>query len=519
MAQQRYDVAILGLGPVGSLAAILLARAGLEVVAVERDEEVYKLPRAVNLDGEIVRALQPVGLAEQVDALLQKVRPGERVGFANSKREFLFGAEAVALGANGWQPMNFFDQPELEAFLREQALAPDNVTAFIGYEAESFSQDAEQASLRISGQGQSHTLQASYLLACDGASSSVRRGLGIEWINLGYDHDWLVVDVITKPGHTLELTTLQVCDPDRIATYVCTKDPYRRWEFKLNPGETWAEMQQPERIQSLLDPWTPRGTYEIRRAAVYQFHAATAATWRDHRIFIAGDAAHQTPPFLGQGMNSGMRDVVNFAWKLPMVLSGLCAPGMLDTYQSERDAHAHDLVDWAVALGQLMEHTAAVEAAQRAGETPPSAPAALQASGYGQGRDQPPLRRGVIVEQQVRDDGFTGYLFSQPLVLEPDSGRHVRMDELLGPGFCVVAKTAAGLQMSESSRDILQAIGARTLQLEGLQKQRGHFDRVFGAAETAIVRPDRCIFGYTDGDYDLDALIALLAEKLQLNAA
>jgi 3-(3-hydroxy-phenyl)propionate hydroxylase len=528
MSQSNYDIAVLGMGPVGCLAAITLARSGLKVAAIERDMDVYKLPRAVNLDAEIVRALQPYGLAEEVNSLLQTVRPGERVGFANSKREFMFGRPSAEFGANGWQPMNMFDQPELEGYLRQTALDHDNVDAFIGYTAVDFAEIADTVVVDIEAGDTTRQVSASYLLACDGASSFVRSKLNIGWHDLGYNHDWLVVDVITKPGHTLDTTTLQVCDPDRITTYVCTKEPYRRWEFKLNEGETWDEMLQPERIQSLIDPWTPPGTYDIRRAAMYQFHAATADTWRVGRIFIGGDAAHQTPPFLGQGMNAGMRDVINLAWKLPMVINGICSPELLDSYQAEREAHAHDLVEWAVSIGRLMEHLAAVEAAENSGAPPPEEPPGLRQAGYGQGRDQPPLRAGVIMQQQVKEGGAAGFLFSQPFIQADDDDtlsklglsrdQKVRLDEVLGPGFCIVGKTAADLEVSEASLQLLDKIGASRVSLAGLDAARGHFDRAFEFTDVVIVRPDRYVFGHADAEHSLDDLIADLAQKLYINS-
>jgi 3-(3-hydroxy-phenyl)propionate hydroxylase len=361
--EHTYDVIVVGLGPVGSLLTLLLSRQGVRVAAVERDEAVYKLPRAVNLDGEIVRALQPVGLAEELDALLQTTREGERAGFVDSEHNWLFGQDLNTVGPCGWQSLNMFDQPQVEQFLRDQALASDNVDAFVGCAAQGLGQNDQSVSVAINGAGVHRTLRGTYLIACDGAASGIRKALGVPWVNLGYDQDWLVVDVETKPGHTLGVATMQVCDPDRIVTYVCTKEPYRRWEFRLNEGETWEQMLEPEAIAGLLDKWTPRATYSVRRAAMYQFHAATADTWRVGRALIAGDAAHQTPPFLGQGMNTGMRDVVNLSWKLPMVLDGRADDRLLDSYQLERKAHARDLVDWAVAIGRLMEHMAAVEAA------------------------------------------------------------------------------------------------------------------------------------------------------------
>ena len=516
-ASADFDIAIIGMGPVGATAALFLARAGLTVVVIERDEAVYKLPRAVALDGEIIRGFQRLGLGEQVASLLQPLRPGEHVGFGNSKREWLFKQVPTPFNSNGWQSFNMFDQPELEGFLRETALAEPNVTAHIGAEATAIS-DADGRVVidgRQLGSGEAFQLSARYLIGCDGASSFVRRSIGSGWHDLGYDHDWLVVDIVTHPDHPLDRNTMQVCDPDRLSTYVRTKDPYRRWEFKLNPGETWEEMLEPERIQSLIDPWAARGTYDIRRAAVYQFHAAVADRWRSGNIFIAGDAAHQTPPFLGQGMNAGMRDAINLAWKLPLVMSGEASSALLDSYQAERLAHATDLVDWAVAIGQLMEHLAAVEDAERKGEPRPQVPDKQQSSGYGQGREMPPLRDGVIVLGQLSDHGSTGYLFSQPMVRD-GNGHEFRLDEGLGPGFAVVARDADALKVSPASEAALDRLGARRVTLDGLDATQGKFDRLFDDAAAAIVRPDRYVFGHTDESHGLDDLIAQLANLLHL---
>ncbi len=513
---KEFDIAIVGLGPVGALAAILFAEAGLTVAAIERDEEVYRLPRAVNLDGELIRALQRVGRGQAVQDLMQAVRPGDRAGFANSKREWLFGQPFRDFGSNGWQPTNMFDQPELETYLRQQALEHERVHAFIGYEAGSVENQEDQVVVHYASPGSSsvETLSARYAVACDGASSGTRKAFGIGWKDLGYDHQWLVVDVTVREGHTLNNDTVQVCDPDRIVTYVCTKDPYRRWEFKMNPGETADDMLDEEMIFSLIDPWTPRGTYEIRRAAVYQFHAATADRWRQGRVFIAGDAAHQTPPFLGQGMNAGMRDVVNLAWKLPLVIGGTSEDALLDTYFAERNAHAHDLVDWAVSIGRLMDHMAEEERCARDGLPVPGAPEGLQSAGYGQGREQPPIREGAVVLEQVSDTGSTGYLFNQPIVRDSHDAQF-RLDELLGAGFAVVTRKG-NPALSDRSRVVLDQLGARIVSLEGLELVRGHFDRLFDEHDAAIVRPDRLVFGHTTDECTLDQLIQTLAEKLAL---
>ena len=512
-----YDLIIIGLGPAGCTAAILMAEAGLQVAVVEPEVEVYKLPRAVNLDSEIIRAFQTVGRGEAVNQLMQKVRPEERAGFANSNREWLFGQESRSFGPNGWQPMNMFDQPEFEGYLRQQALSHPNVTAFIGYSAIEVTDRPNDVAVGIKADepGEQHELAGRYVLGTDGAASFVRKSLGSGWQSLGYDADWLVVDVTIKPGHTLGLDTLQVCDPDRITTYVCTKDPYRRWEFKMLPGETAEAMLDNDLIMSLIDEWTPRDTYEIRRAAVYQFHAATADKWRQGKIFIGGDAAHQTPPFLGQGMNAGMRDVINFSWKLPLVIRGVCDPLLLDSYEAERSAHAHDLVEWAVSVGKLMDHMAEVERAQRDGLKQPETPEALRSSGYGQGRTQPPIRDGIVLLEQVSDTGSTGYLFAQPEVTDAN-GKLLKLDDILGNGFALVTRSNEKLEISEQTRAILNQLDIGVVSLDGLSTVRGRFDRLFEQFESAIVRPDRLVFGHTDESNSVDDLVAKLAKKLAL---
>ena len=521
---EKYDVALIGLGPVGCCAAILLAEAGLRVVAIEREAEVYALPRAVNLDGEIIRAFQQVGRGQAVQDLMQTVRPDDRAGFANSKREWLFGQKSRSFGRNGWQPGNMFDQPEVESYLRTEATEHENVDALIGFEMTNFEQqpDGVQVTHQPVGSDSRVTVTAQYLIACDGASSSVRKALGIGWQDLGYDHEWLVVDVVLKSGHTLDNSTVQVCDPDRIHTYVATKDPFRRWEFKMLPGETSAAMLRPETIHTLIDPWTPRDTYEIRRAAVYQFHAANADRWRAGRVFIAGDAAHQTPPFLGQGMNTGMRDAINLAWKLPLVVKGIAHEALLDTYFDERAAHAHDLVAWAVSIGQLMEHMAEQERCAREGLDPPATPSDLGSSGYGQGREQPPIRAGVVMVEQVSDSGSAGHLFRQPIVRSTGLGARdddqagVRFDDYMGHGFALVIKGEAQPALNAKSRDIMQRLGVKIVTLDGLEAIQGHFDSVFEQYDAVMVRPDRLIFGHTSTQVSLDLLVLQLADQLAL---
>ena len=516
MTRADFDVAIVGFGPVGAMGAFTLAAAGLRVAVLDRETEVVEIPRAVGIDGEIVRAFQRLGYGDEIEATTQPPRARDEIAFTNSKREPYFATGFPTIGHNGYRDMAFFDQPELEAPIREFIAAQGKVELRLGNEATAIGQDASSVTLEFHpvGGGETESLTASYVIGCDGASSFVREALAIPWRSLGYDQDWLVIDVVLDDMDVLPTMSMQVCDPARLATYICVKDPNRRWEFQLLPGETREEMLRPERIEALLDEWLPRERYTIRRAAVYQFHAATAERWREGRVFLAGDAAHQTPPFLGQGLNAGFRDVVNLGWKLPLVLAGVCDDALLDTYAAERDAHAHDLVDWAVAIGKLMEALAA----QEAGRPPASPDDADQSSGYGQGRSAPPLHGGAIMVDQISDEGSTGYLFRQPRV-SVSGGDPVWLDELLGPGFSVVARTEADLVVSDGNRRFLDEIGAHLVSLEGVEATEGDIDRLFETSAAAIIRPDRYVFGASGDDLDLDQLVSALAAKLAFAGA
>jgi hypothetical protein len=228
------------------------------------------------------------------------------------------------------------------------------------------------------------------------------------------------------------------------------------------------------------------------------------------RVFLAGDAAHQTPPFLGQGLNAGFRDAVNLGWKIPLVESGCCDARLLETYQAERDAHAKDLVEWAVAIGQLMENLAAREAGK------PDPYPADESAGYGQGRTAPPLRGGVLMMEQCRDNTVpVGSMLRQPSVRGAEGAVH-RLDEVLGSSFTVVARKLSDMVLGTEAKGVLGRLGGRTVCLEDLEIVEGELDRVFERHSALVLRPDRYIFGVVDDDWNLDALLLELGRKLAL---
>ena len=512
MDQESFDVAIVGYGPVGAMAALQLADAGLRVVILERGTALFDIPRAVGLDSEAMRAFQRLGLAEDVETVVQPRRPDEEFCFTDSKRQKYFGLKLPPLGPNGWRDLAFFDQPQLEELLRQKITQRGEIEVRLGFEVSHIEQAEARVTLRGQGPSGETKIDAAYLIGCDGASSFVRGVIGSKWESLGYDHDWLVVDITMGPDADLPTTMMQVCDPERLTTYIPGRDPYRRWEFELVEGDVRDEMCQAENIERMLEPWISPEHYEIRRAAVYQFHAATATEWRSRRILIAGDAAHQTPPFLGQGVNSGFRDAVCLGWKLPLVLAGESDAALLDSYQAERGAHSRDLVDRAVGIGQLMETLAAREAGQPDPHTGAESRAAAP-----NGQLIPPIRGGTLIDEQIKDDSPVGRAFSQPHVRDA-AGKVTRLDTYLGKGFAIVGRSQDDLNMGAEAQRVFERLAAKTVALDQLEVVDGEVDPLLETHPAVVVRPDRLIFGVVDSSYDLDRLLGELNRKLSLKA-
>lgn len=337
----EFDVAIVGMGPTGATLATLCGLHGLRTVVYERSTAPYSQPRACHLDAEIARILQQCGMERELAGLLT-VSAGMEYVDSTGTRLFTFeGFEREPL--LGWEEDYVFVQPDLEAALRRRLAESPHVEIRQGAPAPSLDRLLEQAA---------------FVVACDGGGSRVREELGIGLTDLGYDEPWLVVDVMLarQPSPPLPTIIQQICDPARLATFVPSHGAHRRWEFQLLGGE------QPD-PWLLLAPWGVTPDHgKLLRAVPYRFHALVAEHWRggpSGRVLLAGDAAHMMPPFMGQGMCSGIRDAANLAWKLAEVVSGTSPAQLLDTYVAERSVHTQTVIRMSVDAGRALARLAA----------------------------------------------------------------------------------------------------------------------------------------------------------------
>jgi len=364
------DVVIVGYGPAGATLANFLGQAGIPTLVLEREEACYHLPRAVHFDDECMRVFETIGLAKTIEPTVH-VSTGMRFLDAAGLPllEWLRPAERTP---QGWHGSYRFHQPELERILRDGLNRFPSVRVRTRVEGLAVDEDATGVTLRTENlrTGQLERIRARYVIGCDGARSFIRRKIGETPDDLRFDERWLVVDVLlNRPKPELGDFSVQYCNPERAATYVRGTGNRRRWEIALHDNEDNAEMVRPENVWALLSPWLSPDEADLERAACYRFQSIVARPWRQWRLLVAGDAAHQTPPFLGQGMCAGIRDAANLAWKLQRVLSGLDSAALLDTYETERAPHVREYIALAVRLGGLI-NTKAMQAALPDGKRP-----------------------------------------------------------------------------------------------------------------------------------------------------
>ena len=350
-----FDVGIVGYGPVGATLANLLGRHGVSVALFERDAAQHALPRAGHIDGEVMRVFQAAGVAEAMQPNLL-VNVGMRFVDAGG-RVLIDWPRPQEIGPQGWYPSYRFHQPDAEAALRAGVRHWPGHREYLRTDVFALTQDADGVELRYEdlSRGAYGAARCRFVVGCDGARSTVRRFMDAELEDLGSHERWLVVDVIMhEVSERLSNFTVQHCDPARPTTVARGVGKRRRWEFMVMPSDDPATIARPDQVWRLLAPWIGPDEATIERSVIYMFHAANARAWRRGRLLLAGDAAHQMPPFLGQGLCSGVRDAANLAWKLAAVLQGAAADSLLDSYEAERSPHVRAFIEQAVRLGNLV---------------------------------------------------------------------------------------------------------------------------------------------------------------------
>ena len=490
---EHYDVAIVGYGPAGATLAHLLADTGLKVLVLERESAHYHLPRAVHFDAEVMRTFQWVGIASEMEPKTA-LHPGMR--FVDPAGKLLLDwPRPQGEGPQAWRANYRFHQPDLEELLRARMDTRPEVTVRTRCEVFHVDDLGDAVELRFEDMscGKVERVQAKYVVGCDGARSLIRRYIESGMEDYGFHERWLVVDVILKKDKPeLGDHSIQYCVPERPATYVRTPGMRRRWEITVLPDEDSNDIARPERVWDLLSDWLSPDEADLERTAVYVFHSLVAEDWRKGRLILAGDACHQTPPFMGQGMCAGTRDVANLYWKLALICKGIVtgpeADALLETYESERKPNAREYIQTAVRLGGLI-NTAGTEEALRAALPSANGSARMESIA-------PPIGPGLGVGEKA------GRLFGQPRMSDG-----ARMDDVFRHQWVIVceAALAEGLTLPEGVGLVTTANSNATDHLAKL------------GVKATVLRPDRHTFGTAESSDELQALAAHIRPYLISN--
>jgi len=512
----HWDVAIVGYGPTGAVAASLLGQAGVRVLVIDRAEDVYDKPRALALDHEIMRVFQQIGIIDEIRAYTEPFTSSEYFG-ADGRLIKRLGMVPPPYPL-GYVPSLVFSQPMVEKVLREHVQSISCVDVALPYQCVALEQNTESVCLSlIDREGNDVRISADYVIGCDGASSTVRSQLDIGLEDLDFDEPWLVVDMLVNESGLAKLpaSSVQYCEPERPCTYVIGPKNHRRWEISLLPHEDPALMATEVETWRLLKRWIGPEDAVLWRQAAYRFHALVAKEWNVGRTFIAGDAAHQQPPFLGQGMCQGIRDAVNLSWKLASVLKGEADVSLLETYANERGRHVRTLTGQIKAIGAVICERNRGRAEERDRQLLSQA----QGEVFMQARQDiiPPLETGML---HSNGHSSIGTIFPQPQ-MKMLTGPAL-MDEIVGYGWRIIsnvdiAAIPAAIRSLATRVGKLVCFGGSNVISLSPEKSEFSLSEVDGVVEkwfrqhdciAVVVRPDHYVFGAVKALDDLPELLA-----------
>ena len=512
----EFDIVIVGYGPTGKVLARLLSDAGHSVAIVERWPRAFPLPRAVGYDHEIKRMFHALGLVEKVEAISRQMR---HYVWYNADWKVLVDIDETRESVSGGPTGYLFNQPDLEQVLEEDLEGRPGVTLILSHEARSATETETGVDVEIvpfdtirrrAEDGPVRRLRARYVVGCDGANSMIRKAIGATSIDHGFDEDWLVVDFRPHDTSVLNIPdAAQWCNPSQPTTIVPSGVNMRRFEFMILPGVTPEEAATEDYAWKLLSTWVKPADGVLVRSSAYRFRSLLAQGWRKGRMMVAGDAAHLMPPFMGQGMCSGLRDAWTLAWKLDRVLTGKSPDDLLDNYEPARAPHADALIRLSMEMGRIVCVPDPEAARQRdeaffSGKVPPPPPF-------------PGLVGGVIrTGLDGVPAGYAGRLLPHDTI---DIGHGPRrLDDVTGRNFVLLTAGIDKAGLSEKARRAAELADVAIISLGAGQVNDMH-GKLSGLLQSeglaaVLARPYFYAFGSATDESDIETMLEELVVAL-----
>ena len=527
---QEFDIAIVGYGPTGLALAQWLGAKGHKVVAVERWPNLYALPRAGHVDGEIARYFQKIGIGEKIVSESSVI--GQTV-LRNADGELLAKITAEP-SDQGWASHYSLFQPTLEIELDARVRETGNVTVCQGWEVQNIENDGQRVILTAASgdggdgnwrpTGKTMNVSAKWLIGADGANSIVQQHLGSEVEDLGFASRALVVfaeRLDAAAGADMPDSEVNMVLSRPYVAFRESGKRYARWEFHVHAAETDEEISTVEKAWELIEPWgfTPRNARLIRHS-LYQFRTLLVKDWRKGNVLLAGDAAHRMPPFQGQGMCGGLRDAEALGWRLDLILRGQADATLLDSYTPERRPHVYQLTEISASRGRDFWLTDAESARKRDAQIARFYAQADNPPIYG---EVPCLNDGVLARGETGVAAPAGRL--SPQFVASHGGETRRLDDFVGINWSLLlADGELEHALDAGNRSMLGRIGAKVITLgrEGSGADyidvSGDYGRWFEAVgcTALLVRPDAYTFGVASDAPSLNAMLRDLADQLCL---
>ncbi len=498
MNSEQTGVVIVGGGPNGIALANYMGLYNIPTIVLELSHDILPFPRAVGMDDEALRVLQTVGLAEPcLKDMIQDVP----LRYYNG-RGVCFAEVKPSARKNGWPMRNIFMQQLAEVTLREGLERFDNVDLRLGHELVELKQDEQSVTLKVkNSSGDLYSINADFVIGADGGRSTVRDLLGIKLQGVTHPRKWVVVDAVNDDLDA-PYTALHA---DPIRPFVCIYLPYqhRRWEFMLFAGEEEEEMIQEPVVRNMIRRHIgdKADQLDLLRIRAYTHHSRVAENFCKGRVLLSGDAAHLTPPWAGQGLNSGLRDVGNIGWKVAAAAKGMLPASILSTYDLERRGHAIDLIALADNMGAILGLTDSVIAGVRdwVFHAIDGVPALREHLLEFKFKPIAQFPRGIVLHKnnEPRKESGVGQLFIQPNV-EDKEGQSVKFDEVLGPWFSIVGCALDPKALLDADDlEFWAGLNTRYIQVNRSRSGRSYNDRlVSGDGTVAVEDVDGQLFSW-----------------------